>query len=790
MGLGTQPRSLQAGRRLIAARSTTTLLAVMLAASLARGTAASDLIVVEGNDRVDAEAITAHFRLGSEAAPRAAALDAALKALYATGEFEDVRIIQDNDRVIVRVIEAPVIGRLQFEGNRLLKDADLANAVRLKSNASFTKAAVQADAARIVEMYQRQGRYAAEVTPKTIARGEGRVDLVFEIHEGVKTGVKHIVFSGNRAFSGNRLKRVITTSESGWFAFLKTTDIYDVDRVAADGELVRKFYGKSGFPDARVTSAASFEPALNGIVVHFTIDEGERYSVRTVQIESHLAMVNGPELRPVVKIAAGEAFNSNAVEDSGRDIVTTLAKRGHPFVSVRPRLARDEAARAIDVVFVLDDGAHHYLERIVIRGNLRTRDDLIRGELEFAEGDPYNQTLVDRAERRLRNMGLFKSVRISTTQGAAPDRLVLSVDVEEQKTGEWNASGGYSAAEGVVGEVSVSEMNFLGRGQFVKLSATLGQYVRGGTFSFVDPYLLGNHVWVGGDVFYRETLTNSYQSYGSLTYGGDLKTSAPLTENLSAGLRYSLTSQSLSLAPALLNCVPPACVSASAAVKQAALNGPTLISTMGPTLAYSTLDNARNPSDGIRADVRQDTAGLGGGAEFMRSTADVRAYKSLGDDLVASTRLQGGTIAPLAGQSLPFLSGFFGGPQLVRGFAPNGFGPRDLTPSTTSDNIGGSTYWATSVQLQAPVPGLPPEAALKAAFFADASSLWGYRGQASFPGLSQSFTPTDSRTVRSSVGASLIWSSPFGPLHVDYALPTSKTGYDVTQRLNFGAGPF
>jgi outer membrane protein insertion porin family len=787
MGLGTQPRPLQSNLRSIAARSTTVLLAIILAVILTRTSAAADLSVVEGNHRVDADAIKAHFHFGADTR---AALDTTLKELYATGEFEDVRIVQENDRVIVRVVEAPVIGRVQFEGNKLLKDADLANAVRLKPNASLTKAAVQAHAARIIETYQHQGRYDAQVTPKTITRGEGRVDLVFEIHEGAKTGVRHIVFTGNRAFSGNRLKGVITTSESGWFGFLKTSDIYNSDHVAADGELVRKFYGKNGFADARVTSAASFEPAVNGIVVHFTVDEGERYSIRVVQIESHVAAVNGPELRPVVKLAPGEAFNANAVEDAGRDIIGMLAKRGYPFVSVHPRFARDAAARAIDVVFVLDDGAHRYVERIVIRGNLRTRDELLRGELEFAEGDPYNQTLVDRAERRLRNMGLFKSVKISSTEGAAPDRLVLAVDVEEQKTGEWNASGGYSAAEGLVGEVSVSEMNFLGRGQFVKLSATLGQYVRGGTFSFVDSYLLGNHVSAGGDVFYRETLTNSYQSYGSLTYGGDLKASAPLTENLSAGLRYSLTSQGLSLAPALLNCVPPACVSASAAVKQAALNGPTLISTIGPTLAYSTLDNARNPSDGMRADLRQDTAGLGGGAEFIRSTTDLRAYKSLGDDLVASTRLQGGTIAPLAGQSVPFLSGFFGGPQLVRGFAPNGFGPRDLTPSTTSDNIGGSAYWATSVQLQAPVPGLPPEAALKAAFFADAGSLWGYRGQTSFPGLSKSFTPADSRTVRSSVGASLIWSSPFGPLHVDYALPTSKTGYDVTQRLNFGAGPF
>jgi outer membrane protein insertion porin family len=297
-------------------------------------------------------------------------------------------------------------------------------------------------------------------------------------------------------------------------------------------------------------------------------------------------------------------------------------------------------------------------------------------------------------------------------------------------------------------------------------------------------------VSVGGDIFYRESLTNAYQSYGSTTYGGDVKIGAPLTDSLSTEMRYSLISQHLSLAPAFLNCTPPTCIAASAAVKQAALNGPTFTSAIGPTLTYNTLDNPRNPSDGIRADFKQDTAGLGGGAQFLRATADVRAYKSLGDDVVGITRLQGGTIAPFGGQSVPFLSSFFGGPQLVRGFAPNGFGPRDLTPGTTMDNIGGSNYWATSAQLQAPIPGLPPEAALKGAFFADAGSLWGYRGATSFPGLSQSFTPADSRTIRSSVGASLIWDSPFGTLHVDYAMPTSKTNYDVTQRLNFGVGPF
>ena len=775
----------------IPATSKATLFAVLFAGILTCAASASDLVTVEGNQRVDADAIKAHFHFTSDPAAQAAALDAALKELYATGAFEDVKIMHADGHLVVRVVEAPVIGRLQFEGNRVLKDADLTKATKLKPNAALTKPAVQADAARIIELYRRQGRYAAQVTPKTIPRGEGRVDLVFEINEGAKTGVRRIVFAGNRAYSENRLKAVINTSESGWFAFLKTSDIYDPDRVAADAELIRKFYGKNGFADARVISAVgSYDPALAGIILRFTVEEGDRYLVHAVDVETHIAPLSGAELRSLVHMGAGEIFSAEAVENGRRDIVTALGKRGFPFVSVRPRLLRDARTKAIDVVFVLDDGPHRYIERIVIRGNLRSRDELIRGELEFAEGDPYNQALVDRAERRLKAMGLFKSVTMSSKQGSAPDRLVLAVDLDEQKTGDWNVSGGYSGADGIVGEVSVSEMNFLGRGQFAKVSATLGQYVRGGALTFVDPYLLGNHVSVGGDVFYRESLTNSYQSYGSTTYGGDIKVGAPLTDNLSTEMRYSLISQNLSLAPALLNCAPPTCISASAAVKQAALNGPTFTSAIGPTLTYNSLDNPRNPTDGIRADFKQDTAGLGGGAEFLRSTADVRGYKSLGGDVVAITRLQGGTISPFGGQTVPFLSSFFGGPQLVRGFAPNGFGPRDLTPGTTLDNIGGSSYWATSAQLEAPLPGLPPGAALKGAFFVDAGSLWGYRGASSFPGLSQSFTPVNSRTIRSSVGASLIWDSPFGTLHVDYALPTSKTNYDVTQRLNFGAGPF
>jgi outer membrane protein insertion porin family len=386
---------------------------------------------------------------------------------------------------------------------------------------------------------------------------------------------------------------------------------------------------------------------------------------------------------------------------------------------------------------------------------------------------------------------LFKSVKTSTEAGSAPDRVVLNVDIEEQQTGDFAVAGGYSTSNGVVAEVSISERNFLGLGQFVKVSATVGQYVRGGKLSLAEPYFLDNRMTLGLDIFGNQTLTNANQSYGSTNYGAAVKLAAPVTDTLGTEVRYSLVNQSLSLDPALMDCLPPhACVAASAEVKQAALDGPAWVSTAGTTFLYSTLDNPKNPHEGLRVEVRQDVAGLGGNVDFYKSTDDVRYFHDFGNDIVGMARAQGGLVMPYGGQPLPFANGFFGGPQLVRGFAPNGFGPRDLTPGTTLDNIGGSRYWATTAELQSPIPWLPPDVGLKAAVFSDAGSLWGYRGQTSFPTLSQSLNVADSRQVRSSIGAGLIWDSPFGALRIDYAYPTTKTNYDVTQRLHFGVGPF
>jgi outer membrane protein insertion porin family len=768
------------------------LCATLLSALALSSAAASEpTIVVEGNRRIDAQTIREHFHASSDGLTPAA-IDAALKELYRTGSFEDVNIVRSGTRLTVTVVEAPLIEHLRFEGNKQVKDTDLANEIGLKPHSAMTRMAVREDVARIVDIYHRNGRYQVEVKPMTTARGDGRVDLVFEIQEGPKTGIKRITFLGNQEFGEARLKGVVKTTESGWFSFLKTSDVYDPDRVESDADLLRRFYLKNGFTDAHVSAAAAYDPAAQGFILTFTVDEGARYRLGAIQIQSRVADLDGRSLRDVIRLVQGQIFDGEAIDRAANAIAVAAGKRGFPFVDVRPHADRDSAANTINVVFTLDDGPRRYVERINIHGNTVTRDEVIRREFDVAEGDAYNRGLIDAAERRLKQLAPFKSVKITAEDGSTPDRVVLDVAVQEQQTGNLSFSGGYSTSVGIIGEVTVSEQNFLGLGQYVKVSVALGQYLRSGGASFVEPHFLGERLALGLDLFFKETLTNPYQSYSGQSYGTGIKVTAPLIDGVTSEARYALVNQSVSLNPTLMACIPPNASTAcpSVAVKQAALDGPQWVSTIGSTFAYSSLDNPKNPHEGLRAELRQDVATLPGTVDFLRTTGDVRYYHDFSNDVVGLVRAQGGYIMPYGGQTLPLMSSFFGGPQLVRGFAVNGFGPRDVTPGTTQDNIGGSRYWTTSAELQSPIPGVPPEVALKAAVFADAGSLWGYRGATSFPSLSQSLSVADSRQVRSSVGSSLIWDSPFGALRLDYAYPTSQASTDITQRLHFGVGAF
>jgi outer membrane protein insertion porin family len=758
------------------------LLAVVLGLS-ALPAKAAETITVDGNRRIDAETVRSYFHASSDGRYDEAARDAALKALIATNLFETVKIERGASGLVVHVVEAKVLGRVAFEGNKKVKDADLAAAVQSKAQGSLQRATVQADVNRIIEHYKHVGRDDVGVVPEIIDRGNDRVDLVFDITEGKKTTVRQINFTGNHVFGDRQLKAVIKTSQTTMLSFLTGGDVYDPDRVDDDRELIRQYYRSHGYADANVSEArAQFDPAIKGFTLTFVIEEGPLYHFGDVNVACNVAGLDPERLRRQVLIKRGAMFDGGALDKTTEALAIEMAKLGYPFAHATPRLVRDAVALRVDVAYAIDEGQRTYIERIDIHGNSRTRDYVIRREFDFGEGDAYNKTLIDRAEKRLKNLNYFKTVKITTKPGSTSDRVVLDVDAEDQATGDFNIAGGYSTVDGWMVEVKVGDRNFYGTGDSVQATASYGQYAMGGSLSLTDPSLFANHVSGGVELFDRQTYTSPYQSYGSSTYGANFSVGTPITEQTAILYRYSLYDQNVTINPNSLVGTP------SLPVQQAAAAGPQLVSAVGDTISYNTLDNNKLPTNGINAQLRQDIAGLGGDVKFLRTSEDVRYYQSLGSDLVAMVRGQGGYITGWGGQQVPMLNNFFGGPSMVRGFAPNGFGPRDLTPGSTMDNVGGSMYWATTAELQSAIPGVPQEYGLRGSAFVDAGSVFGYKGATSFAG--QTAQIANSNVVRSSVGVGLTWASPFGALTVNYAVPLSKASYDQVQPLSFNAGPF
>jgi outer membrane protein insertion porin family len=806
-------------------------------------------ISVEGNRRVEVETIRSYFKPGPGGRLDQGAIDDGLKALIETGLFQDVRINRGaGGQIVVSVVENPVIGRIAFEGNKKIKDEQLTGEVQSKARGTFSRAMVQSDTLRIAEIYRRSGRYDVRVTPEVIEQPNNRVDLIFTVEEGAKTGVKSIEFVGNNAYSSYRLRDVIKTHESNLLSFLASSDIYDPDRVEADRDLIRRFYLKNGFADVQVVAALTeYDPEKKGFNVTFKIEEGSQYRVGSIDFRSSIPNFDPTPMRNYSRVNVGSLYNVESVEKSVEEMQIEASRRGYAFAVVRPGGDRNFEAHTVSVVFNIDEGPRTYIERINLRGNTRTRDYVIRREFDVSEGDAYNRALVDRAERRLKNLDYFKSVKITTEPGSSSDRVILLVDMEEKSTGDFSVSGGYSTTDGALAEVSVSERNLLGRGLFAKAAVTYGQYARGYSLSFVEPYLLDYRVALGLDLYQREQRSNSYISYGTKTLGFSPRLGFSLREDLSLQVRYSIYRQEITLPSYLANCnnnqfladgvtpnpafnpspafsaasgIPLApstnglgCYSdgeASLPVRKELANGKTLTSALGYTLTYNTLDNNKNPTDGLLVDFRQDFAGVGGDVSYLKTVVDAKYYTPLVSDIVGLVRLQGGMLNKM-GSDLRMLDHFQMGPNLVRGFAPNGIGPRDLNPFGTQDALGGTKYWGASLELQMPFWFLPKEVGLKGAVYADAGGLFDYQGPTTWSVTNEltttknsSCTPStvnpasagtctglvydNGNAVRSSVGVGLIWASPFGPLRFDYAVPLTKGKNDRTQEFRFGGG--
>ncbi|SFF43838.1 outer membrane protein assembly factor BamA [Aureimonas phyllosphaerae] len=800
---------MQAGSKLLNALSAAALSSTVLAASvitLELGTmsqafaAVVNRIEVRGNQRVDAETVrnVAQIRAGQNVSD--ADVDAAVTRLFGTGLFSDVRARQSGGSLIIEVDENQIVGEVIFQGNNKIKNEQLAATVQTATREPYNASTAQADVEAIRAAYTRIGRSDAVVSVRTVPAEGNRVNVVYDIQEGDRTRVESINFVGNNAFGDGRLKEVISLRESGIFSFLQRNDIYDEDRLRADEEALRRFYFNRGYADFRiVSSVAELDAAKNQYFVTITVDEGERYAYGNINIDSTVPGIDGETLRGELKTKTGDVYSAEQIEESLVSLTNAVANRGYAFAQVTPRGDRDFANNTISIDYVIDQGPRAYVERIEVRGNTKTRDYVIRREFDVSEGDAFNQVLVQRAKKRLEGLRFFKTVNVSTAPGSQPDRVVVIVQVDEQSTGEFSVGGGYTTGgenAGPVAEVSITERNFLGRGQFVKVSAGFGEETRSYNLSFTEPYFLGRRLAAGFDIYRTEN--SSSTAYDITRTGGSLRLAAPITEDLTAQIAYNYKEetfgdkQGIALRdangfPLVINGVQQFSTCANSVVaplytlspiiNQAICDSPYTTSSISYALTYNTLDNQQDPRDGLFAQVGQEVAGLGGDAQFIRTTARASWFSLLSEeyDVIGQLSGGGGNVASL-GDDLRVFDNFFKGQDIVRGFKYQGLGPRQNGVA-----IGGTNYVNASAEATFPLPLVSRDFGFRGAAFADAGSLWGVDNVENQFGIQG-----DDFALRASAGVGLIWASPFGPLRVNYAVPLAKEDYDRTQEFSFG----
>ncbi len=444
--------------------------------------------------------------------------------LQATGLYTNVSARVENGAIVVTLAQgAQIINRVAFEGNRQIESKQLEVEVESKPYAVYNEATAEADIGRIKDAYKKYGRNEATVTKRIVQLPDGRVDLVFTINEGGKTGIREIKFVGNHAVSDYRLRGLMQTTTMNWLSWLKSTDVYDPDRLASDLEAIRRYYMKNGYADFQITNTdVTYHANPPGYVITITMDEGPQYHVSSVSVVSNIPKVDGPALNRLVALRPGDVYDASSVDKSVEAITRDVARQGYAFSEARPHGVRDTANHTIAISFSVDNGPKVYIERIDIVGNTRTRDYVIRREFDIGEGDPYNHVLIERAERRLNSLGYFKKVHISNRPGSSPDRVIVVVEVEDQPTGSISLSGGYSTTEGFLAELAYTETNFLGRGQYVRLSVSDGQYTQGWKASFTEPYFLGQRLAAGFDLYHQVNLNNQFALYENWTTGGTL----------------------------------------------------------------------------------------------------------------------------------------------------------------------------------------------------------------------------------------------------------------------------
>jgi outer membrane protein insertion porin family len=734
-------------------------------------------VLVQGNQRIEGDTVRSYIGVAVGDRVDSAAVNDALKVLYATGLFADLNIRREGSALVVGVVENPIINRLAFEGNRRIKDETLETEVQHRPRIVYTRSRVQSDVQRIVQVYRRSGRFAATVEPKIIQLPQNRVDLVFEISEGPLTEIQKITFIGNKIFQDGRLRSTISTKEARWYRFFTSADKYDPDRLNFDRELLRRHYLANGYADFRVVSAVA-ELGRNraDFFITITVEEGERYTFGDIEVSSDLRGVDAEFLRPLVTTSSGETYNADKVEDSIQKLTFELGRLGYAFVDVRPKIERDREGRWIAVNYSIDEGPRVYVDRINIVGNVRTLDRVLRREMRLAEGDAFNAAKLRRSQQRIRGLGFFEKVEVRHEKGRlddkalgaaednfADDRTSITIEVEEQSTGELSFGLGYSSSDKIGGEIGIRERNLLGRGQDLNLTLRLSTRRQDIDLSFTEPYFLNRDVAAGFDLFNRQRDQENIAFERSST-GFTLRVGYPFAERLRHSVRYTLRNDKIEDVDS----------SASRFIQDQ--KGTRLTSSIGQTISYDLRDDRFFPTEGYLLRVSQDLAGLGGDVHYLRHVLNYAYYKRLWGEWIGGLSIEEGHILGL-GENVSLSDRFFIGGNNFRGFAAGGVGPRD---TSSLDFLGGTVYYVGTAEASVPL-GILQEFGVFGRLFTEVGSL-------ADPDLDSKVNVFDVGKPRVTSGFGVSWRSPFGPIRLDFAWPLRKEQFDREESFRFSFG--
>ncbi|HYC75700.1 outer membrane protein assembly factor BamA [Brevundimonas sp.] len=735
-------------------------------------------ILVRGNQRIDQTTVLSYLPIQPGDTVDAAVLDVAVRTLTRTQLFADVQLgVQPNGDLIVEIVENPIINQVVFEGNGAIGEEKLREEVTLAPRGIYTRAKVQEDVGKIVELYRLSGRISATVTPKLVQLEQNRVDVIFEINEGPETGVRAITFLGNTAFSDGDLQEVMVTKRSQWWQIFGSNDNYDPNRLDYDREQLRKFYTNRGFYDFRVLSAiAELAPDDSAFGITITVEEGDRYNFGTVDVVTENDRLNPEFLKLLLPIRTGQLYESDKIEAAVDALTFAAGSAGYAFVEIDPTYRANPETDTVDVTFNVREGQRVYVDRINIIGNTRTLDNVIRREMMLTEGDAFNRTLLERSRNNLRGLGFFKDVTVEEARGSAPDRSVVNVTVQEQPTGELSVGAGFSSVDSFVVNLGVTERNFRGRGQNVVARVEWGSLRQQIDFRFTEPKFLGRDLRAGFDAFHSRYDLSEYSSYDYRSTGGGVRLSYPLNAYTLLSTRYFLKADEIIVPNNFCNGLGGG---TNALCDQV---GSFLNSSAGYTLFVDRRNDPIRPTRGWTGRLIQDFAGLGGDVNYVKTEAEISAYWGITPDWVVSTSASTGYVSGWGGDPIRINDRFFKGGNSFRGFETAGIGPRDVL---TTDALGGNFYVIGTMELTVP-NGLPEEYGIRTSLFTDVGTVGLLDERYTVDANGNPNTRiVDDLALRASAGVSIHWRSPMGPIRFDLSTILGSEDYDKTETFRF-----